>query len=90
MFLYLININFLTSMENNYIKIMYLNQEHTILKYISESNNIFTQRLNFIKKAENKNIPWNQALKLSLVWYNINFNKCRYNKELYDLVQSIN
>jgi len=90
LFLYLININFLTSMENNYIKIMYLNQEYSILKYISESNNVFTQRLNFIKKAENKNIPWDQALKLSLVWYNITFNKCRYNKELYDLVQSIN
>jgi len=76
-------------MENNYIKIMYLNQEQLILKYISESNNMFDQRLNFIKKAEEKNIYWNQALKLSLVWYNINFNKCKYNKELYDKVQLI-
>ena len=50
---------------------------------------MFDQRLNFIRKAEEKNIYWNQALKLSLVWYNINFNKCKYDKELYDKVQLI-
>ena len=70
-------------METNYIEINYLNKKEQILQYISESNNNFELRLNYIRKLEKNNIPWNEALKLSLLWYNIKFKYCKYNKELY-------
>ena len=70
-------------METNYIEIDYLNKKEQILQYISESNNNFELRLNYIRKLEKNNIPWNEALKLSLLWYNIKFKNCKYNKELY-------
>ena len=70
-------------METNYTEIDYLNKKEQILQYISESNNNFELRLNYIRKLEKNNIPWNEALKLSLLWYNIKFKNCKYNKELY-------
>jgi len=70
-------------METNYIEIDYLNKKEQILQYISESNNNFELRLNYIRKLEENNISWNEALKLSLLWYNIKFKNCKYNKELY-------
>ena len=70
-------------METNYIEITYLNKKEQILQYISESNNNFELRLNYIRKLEKNNILWNEALKLSLLWYNIKFKNCKYNKELY-------
>ena len=70
-------------METNYIEIDYLNKKKQILQYISESNNNFELRLNYIRKLEKNNISWNEALKLSLLWYNIKFKNCKYNKELY-------
>jgi len=70
-------------METNYIEIEYLKNKVKILRYISESNNNFELRLNYINKLEKHNIPWNEANKLSLLWYNIKFKKCKYNKDLY-------
>ena len=70
-------------METNYTEIDYLNKKEQILQYISESNNNFELRLNYIRKLEKNNILWNEALKLSLLWYNIKFKNCKYNKELY-------
>ena len=70
-------------METNYVEIDYLNKKEQILQYISESNNNFELRLNYIRKLEKNNISWNEAIKLSLLWYNIKFKNCKYNKELY-------
>lgn len=70
-------------METNYIEIEYLKKKVKILRYISESNKNFELRLNYINKLEKHNIPWDEANKLSLLWYNIKFKKCKYNKDLY-------
>jgi hypothetical protein len=75
-------------MESNYIEIVYLNKNEYILQYISESNNNFELRLNYIKKLEKYNILWNDAVKLSLLWYNIKYRNCKYNKDLYLQVMS--
>lgn len=83
LFLNLININFFYSMESNYIEIDYINKKEYILQYISESNNNFELRLNYIRKLEKHNVSWDDAIKLSLLWYNIKFRKCKYNKDLY-------
>ena len=65
------------------IEIMYNNKKETILKYDSESNNRFKIRLNFIKILEADNIIFKEAYKLSKFWYNIKFNKCKYDKNIY-------
>ena len=75
-------------MESNYISIDYLNNKVSLLQYLSESNNNLELRVNYIRKLEKHNIPWNEAINLSLIWYNIKFKKCKYNKELYIKVMS--
>jgi hypothetical protein len=65
------------------LSITYLNNNEKIIHYNSESKNRFNQRLSFIKILENNNITWKEANKLSKIWYNIKFNKCKYQPELY-------
>ena len=82
MFLYLVKINFLLNMENEYKIIEYSGNKVVILKFISESITEFDQRLCYIKKLENNNISWKEAKELSLLWYSIKFKKCKYNNYL--------
>lgn len=70
-------------METQYKTITYMNKSVKILQFISESNNQFNQRLDFIKKLESANIDWKEANKFSKIWYNITFKKCKYPQELY-------
>ena len=65
------------------IKILYNNKEENIVKYDSESNFRFKNRLKFIKVLENNKINWKEAYKLSKFWYNIKFNKCKYEQSIY-------
>lgn len=74
-------------MENKYNKIIYLNKEEEILQFISETDYIYNERLAFIRKLEKKKILWNEALKLSLVWHNIKFKNCKYNKDLWNQIK---
>jgi hypothetical protein len=64
--------------------IIYLNNNEIIIKFNYESNKRFNQRLTFIKILEKNNFKWKDALKLSKVWYNIKFNSCKYQSELYN------
>lgn len=64
-------------------KIKYLNKTETIIKFYSESESIFNQRINFIKKVEKKKIKFKEALKYSKIWSNIKFKECKYNKKVY-------
>ena len=73
-------------MENEYVIIKYLNDDIKILKYISESNNQFNNRLIFISKLENKNINYKEALRLSKIWFSIKYKKCTYSYEIYNYV----
>ena len=70
-------------METQYKTIIYMNQPVKVLQYLSESDNQFNERLEFIKKLEESNINWKEANKLSKIWYNVTFKKCKYPTELY-------
>ena len=74
-------------MENNYKEIMYMNKAINILQYLSESNNDFNKRVEFIKKLEDKGIDWKEAIKLSKLWYCITIKKCKYSPEIYNKVK---
>ena len=69
-------------METNYKIITYKGENVNILQYQSESNNQLKQRLDYIKKLEEKNIDWKEALRLSRIWYSIKFKKCKYSNIL--------
>ena len=73
-------------MENNYIIIKYLNDNIKILQYISESNNQFNNRLIYIKKLENNNLNYKEAIRISKIWYSIKYKKCKYPLEIYNYV----
>jgi hypothetical protein len=73
-------------MEDNIIKIKYLNKDEEIIKFWNESNNRLKQRLNFISKLEKLNKEFKETYKLSKLWYNIKFNKCRYSQDIYKLI----
>lgn len=77
-------------METNYKDIKYLGENIKVLQYFSESNEQFLKRLEYIKKIENKKINWKEAIRLSKVWYCINFKNCRYPPDLYIKVMSYN
>jgi hypothetical protein len=70
-------------MENNYKEIEYKNEKVQVLQYLSESNNQFNQKLEFIKKMEKKNIEWKDANKYSKIWHCIKFKQCKYPPEIY-------
>jgi hypothetical protein len=70
-------------METNYHTIEYLGKNEEILQFLSESNSEFKKRLLYIKKLEEAKIVWKEANRLSKVWYNIEFKKCKYNQDLY-------
>ena len=74
-------------MENNNKEIMYMNKPIKILQYLSESNSDFNKRLEYIKKLEEKNIDWKEAIKLSRLWYCITIKKCKYPPETYNKVK---
>ena len=72
------------------LKILYLQKEETIIKFCSESNKRFNKRIEFIKILENNKLKWKEAHKISKIWYNIIYNKCKYNQELYLIVIKYN
>lgn len=73
-------------MENNFKTINYLNKDVKILQYLSESNKQFNKRLEFINKLESRNIPLKDAIKYSKIWSCINYKKCKYSPEIYNLI----
>ncbi len=65
------------------IQIIYNKKQEKIVKYDCESSCRFNIRLKFIKILEEENIIWKEAYKLSKFWYNIKFNKCKYDQNIY-------
>jgi len=59
-----------------------------IIKYIDETDYRYNLRLNFISKIDNK-FNLDEKIKLSKFWYNIKFNNCKYNKDIYYLITNI-
>lgn len=72
------------------LKIIYLNNQEIIIKFCSESNKRFNQRIKFIKILENNNLKWKEAHKISKIWYNIIYNKCKYLQNIYLYVMKLN
>jgi hypothetical protein len=70
-------------METNYIEIEYLDTKVKVLQYLSESDNQFNKKLEYIRKLEKKKIIWKEANVLSKLWYCIKFKNCKYAPEVY-------
>ena len=70
-------------MENQSQIIKYNNKDETIIKFLSESNENFNSRLEVIKKFEEDKLEWKEALKLSKIYSNIKFKKCKYSPQIY-------
>ena len=75
-------------MEDQTIKIDYLGKEEKITQYYIESNEQFKDRIEFIKKLEKENINWKESLKLSKIYYNIKYRKCRYVGQIYNKIKN--
>ncbi len=75
-------------METNYKSINYLNKEVYILQYLSESNEQFGKRTEYIKLLENAKVDWKEASRLSKIWYCIKYKNCKYSPEIYHKVIS--
>lgn len=65
------------------ILITYLNKSEKIIKFNSESNKRFNERIAFIRILETEHLPWKEANKLSKIWYNIKFKNMKYMQPLY-------
>lgn len=74
-------------MESQIQQIKYLNKNVNITQFLCESDEQFNSRLELIKKLEEKNIEWKQAQKLSKLYYNIKFKKCRYSPIIYNMIK---
>lgn len=74
-------------MESQTHKIKYLKGEYDIVQYLCESDEQFEKRLKFIKKLEEDNIQWKDALKYSKIYYNSNFKNCKYTPMVYNMIK---
>ena len=59
-----------------------------IEQQIDESDYRYTLRIEFINKIKDK-YNLKECIKLSKFWYNIKFNNCKYNKDIYNLITNI-
>ena len=75
-------------MEEQIRKIEYLGKEESLVQYLSESNEQYLKRTEIIKKMEKDNIPWKECLKLSKIYYNVKFRKCRYVPALFHKIKN--
>ena len=66
----------------------YLGKDVNIIQYISESENQFNKRLEYIRNVEKSKLEWKEALRLSKIWHCIKFKDCKYSQELYNYVIS--
>jgi hypothetical protein len=75
-------------METNYIKINYMGEPFHVIQYLSESNEQFEKKLEFIKKLEKKKINCKEANRLSKIWYCIKYRNCKYTPDVYYNIMS--
>jgi hypothetical protein len=74
-------------METQTCIITYLSNEQKITQFFSESNEYFNIRLNFIKLLEKENIVWKEVIKLSKLYMNIKYKKCKYSPIVYNKIK---
>lgn len=59
------------------------NQKFNIIKLDGESEKIFQERLEFIKKVYQDKKDFKEAVNLSKIWLNFKYNQCRYQQEVF-------
>ena len=55
----------------------------TIIKLDGESDKIFNERIEFIKKVYQDQKDFKEAVNLSKIWLNFKYNQCRYQQEVF-------
>ena len=71
------------------MEIEYNNSKIKISHFDSESQNILSQKLEFIKKMEKNGINKNLVNKYSKLWVNITFKNCFYDKSIFNFIKKI-
>ena len=61
---------------------MYM-ENNKIEKLVGESNKLYNERLEFIEKVNNDINDLKEAIRLSKIWVNFKYNKCRYTSEVF-------
>jgi hypothetical protein len=74
-------------METQIENITYLNKTESIVKFFAESDEIFNARIELLKKLELEKISYKDALKLTKIYINVKYKKCKYNPQLYYLIK---
>ena len=69
-------------MENQEHKIIFKNNSEIIIQFFSESDELFNDRIEFIKKLEQSDLLYKEVLQLSKIYQNYKYKKCKYNKTL--------
>ena len=54
-----------------------------VYRFKNESNKIYTERLEFIKKVFNDTHNSKEAINLSKIWLNYKYNSCKYQPSVY-------
>ena len=65
------------------LDIIYLKNKEKIVKFDMESQKRFNIRIKFIQLLEEEQVKWKDAHKLSKIWYNITYNKCKYSQPIF-------
>ena len=61
--------------------------EDTIKKLDAESDKIYKERCDIIKVIDNDIDNLKESIRLSKIWTNFKYNKCRYTPEVYQLIK---
>ena len=56
---------------------------NNIPKLDSESDKVYQERLEFIKKVVDDKVELKEAIRLSKIWVNFIYNNCRYSPEVF-------
>ena len=59
------------------------NNKFTIDRLDGESNKVFNERLEFVKKVYQDTKNSKEAINLSKIWVNFKYNQCRYSPQVY-------
>ena len=77
-------------METQIETINYLTNNESIIKYFSESDEIFNDRIELLKKLELEKIPYKDALKLTKIYiFIIKFFKSPFKKYFFYILKII-
>jgi hypothetical protein len=74
-------------METQIHKIIYLDKEEKITQFLLESDEQYKDRIEFIRKLEKENINWKECIKLSKIYYNVKYRKCKYIPYIYNKIK---